>query len=82
MTDSQCNRRDDNYRAPQYDECGLVVGQLSSESIFELCNSECATDVDGGGCNSDSVREDAEHDALSEVKKSKFRLLLFTLRAL
>ena len=82
MTDSPCNRCDVNHRALQDHESGLVVGQLSPESILELCNSEGATDVDGDGCNSDSVREDAEHDALSEVKKSKFRLLLFTLRAL
>ena len=74
MTDSPCNRCDVNHRALQDHESGLVVGQLSPESILELCNSEGATDVDGDGYNSDSVREDAEYDALPEVEEVKVQV--------
>lgn len=69
MTDSQGHCCDDDHRTFQDHECSLVVGQLSSKSVLELCDTKDATDVDRDGRNSDNVGEDAEHGALSEVEK-------------
>jgi len=69
VTHSQGDRCNDDHRTFQDHERGLVVGQLASKSVLELCDTEDATNVDCDGCNGDGVRENAEHGALSEVEE-------------
>lgn len=76
MTDSQGDCCDDDHRPFQDHERSLIVGQLSSKSVLELCDTEDATDVDRDGRNGDGVREDAEHGALSEVEEVEIEVAL------